>query len=161
MLYRNERGFSLLILIFALAVMGFLLAGFGQVWRLQAQREKEVELLEIGRQFSAALESYRKATPSGYPDTPSSLSDLVEDKRFPYPVHHLRKLFRDPFTGLAEWKTRTMQNRIVGVSSYSERSGLRSTETLPPFVGIDNEHSQENRYCDWIFIRSQPKQYRH
>lgn len=153
MRFRRERGFGYLVLIFALVAMGFLLAGLGQIWHLNTQREKETQLLDIGHQFSVALESYRRMTAAGQPDTPANLSDLLEDKRFPFPVRHLRKLYRDPMTGQADWQVQTVQEQIVSISSRSERVALRQVKSLPDFVRIGSNHLDEARYCDWVFIR--------
>jgi type II secretory pathway pseudopilin PulG len=149
---QRQRGFGYLILIFALAIMSVTLAGFGQSWRLSGQREKETELLSIGHQFSAALESYRRVTPPGQPDAPASLDELLEDKRFPFTVRHLRRLYRDPMTGQSDWQVDILEGRIVSISSRSERDALRQSKTLPSFISITSK-ADMIRYQDWLFIK--------
>jgi type II secretory pathway pseudopilin PulG len=149
---RPADGFTYLVLIFVIAVMGLLLSGYGQSWKLSARREKETELLFVGSQLSAALESYRRVTQQGQPDAPANLDELVEDKRFPYPVRHLRKVFRDPMTGKTDWKLNIQNGRIVAISSRSEKEALRDTKTLPKFVSISSD-VEEPRYCDWLFTK--------
>lgn len=148
----RTRGFTYLVLIFLIVVMGLLLSGYGQSWKLSAQREKETELLFIGGQFSSALQSYNRVTPQGQASAPANLDELVEDKRFPYPVRHLRKVFRDPMTGKTDWKLNIQDGRIVAISSRSERDVLRDTKTLPKFVSISSA-VEEPRYCDWLFTK--------
>ena len=148
---RRQRGFGYLILLFALATMGLLLAGFGQSWRLSSQREKEAELITIGREFSAALASYARLSPAGQPTAPTTLTELVEDKRFPMPVRHLRRLYRDPFTGQPDWTVLQSDGRIAGVHSRSDKTALRNAN-LPEWIKMPGETLGEPRYSDWIFI---------
>ncbi|GAB2883008.1 type II secretion system protein [Uliginosibacterium flavum] len=149
---QRQRGFGYLILIFALAVMGLVLAGFGQSWKISSQREKETELLAIGQQFSAAMTSYQRVTPAGQPNTPASLDELLEDKRFPFTVRHLRRLYRDPMTGQPNWQVDVLDGRIVSISSRSEREALRQPKALPRFVSIASK-AEVIRYRDWLFVK--------
>jgi type II secretory pathway pseudopilin PulG len=145
----TQRGFGYLLLLFALALSGMVLAGLGHTWTQAAQREREAELLFIGREFSEALASYRDRTPAGQPAAPSSLDELEEDKRFPYPVRHLRRLYRDPMTREAEWGTVLAQGRIVGVYSLSRGQPLR--EHLPEFVTLQAGGATPVGYSGWRF----------
>ena len=47
----RQKGFTYLMTLFALAMMGLLLSGAGQVWHTTSTREKEADLLFIGNQF--------------------------------------------------------------------------------------------------------------
>ena len=53
----RERGFTYLWVMFTVAITGVLLAGAGQLWRTETQREKEKELMFIGEQFRLAIGS--------------------------------------------------------------------------------------------------------
>ena len=75
-----------------LAVAGLGLASFGEIASHASQREKEAELLFRGNQFREGIASYYKKEQR----YPHSLEQLLEDKRYPMPVRHLRKLYRDP-----------------------------------------------------------------
>src|ERR1700730_5398969 len=92
----NSGGFTYIGLLIAVVVMGLALSAVGTVWRTQAQREREQELLFIGREFRTAIASYYG---SGAHQYPQSIDDLLEDKRWPEPRHHLRRLYVDPMTG--------------------------------------------------------------
>lgn len=147
-----NRGFTYLALLFALAAIGLLLAGIGQSWRLTSQREKEAELITVGHEFSNALASYRRMSPVGLPNQPQSLEELVEDKRFPMPIHHLRRLYRDPFTGQADWIPVLQEGRIVAIHSRSERQALRQRK-LPKWISIEGTGLQAPPlYRHWIFV---------
>lgn len=142
----GERGFGYLLTLFALAALGFLLAGAGQVWHTAAQREKEAELLFVGNQFRQALASYHERTPGAAKQYPEKLEDLLEDKRFPAPRRHLRKLYRDPMTGSAEWGLVKSGGRIVGVHSLSAGKPVRTN-----FSGLYAPFAGAERYDQWVF----------
>jgi type II secretory pathway pseudopilin PulG len=145
-----QRGFGYLLLLFALALSGAALAHLGQAWSHAAQRERETELLFIGREFSEALASYRDRTPAGQPAAPGSFEELLEDKRFPHPVRHLRRLYRDPVAREAEWGTVRLQGRIVAVHSLSRGRPLR--EHLPEFVALRPGGPDPDGYAGWHFV---------
>jgi type II secretory pathway pseudopilin PulG len=143
---RRQRGAGYLVVLFALAAMGLTLAGAGQVWATAAQREREAQLLFVGHQFRLALASYRDATPVGQPDAPLTLQELVEDRRFPVPRRHLRRLWRDPFTNRADWALVKVGDRIHGVHSRVDREPVRTA-----FDARDAALVGKNSYAQWVF----------
>jgi type II secretory pathway pseudopilin PulG len=150
---RSMRGFAYLFLLFALAVMGLLLAAFGQNWSTTTQREREAELVFIGKQFSAALASYRARSIQGTPIAPATLDELLEDKRFPFPVRHLRQIFRDPMTGKRDWEAQLVDGRIIGVRSHSQKTVIR--KKLPDYVAMATDVGQSPVYHDWLFTAAE------
>jgi type II secretory pathway pseudopilin PulG len=142
----GQRGFGYLLVLFALAAMGLLLAGTGEVWHTAQLRENEAELLFIGNQFRLALASYQKVTPEAAPQNPLQLEELLEDRRFVVPRRHLRKLYRDPMTGKAQWGLVKASGRIIGVHSLSDGRPLKSffSESNAIFEGAV-------RYDQWVF----------
>lgn len=100
---RSEKGFIYLWALFAVTVAGFMMAGTGQVWQTVGQREKEKELLFIGDQFRKAIMSYYNSPLTAAQEYPESLEQLLEDKRGPVPLRHLRKIYIDPMTLTDEW----------------------------------------------------------
>lgn len=149
---RREGGFGYLMLLFAVAAMGLTLAGAGQVWHTTALREKETQLLFIGQQFRQALASYRDRSPVGTPTAPATLDDLLADKRFPVPVPHLRRLWRDPMTNETDWVLMRADGRIVGIHSRSEREPLRSF-----FKGANTAFAGLGSYAQWVFNAAEPR----
>lgn len=117
---RGQRGFTYVGLLFAVAFIGLLLASAGEVWQAAAQREREEELLFIGREFARAIAAYSAATPGEPKQWPQRLEDLVEDRRGPVLRRHLRKIYHDPMTGRAEWGLVKAGPAIVGVHSLAE-----------------------------------------
>ncbi|MDO9165322.1 MAG: type II secretion system protein [Rhodoferax sp.] len=142
----GQRGFGYLLVLFALAAIGLLLAGAGQVWHTSSQREKEAELLFIGNQFRQAIASYYLQAPTAARQYPVKLEDLLEDNRFPMVRRHLRQLYRDPMTGSAEWGLVKAGDRIVGVHSLSSATPLKTA-----FAGRDAAFSGVARYDQWVF----------
>lgn len=141
-----QRGFGYLLVLFALTAMGLTLAGAGQVWHTTVQREKELELLFIGNQFSQALGAYYALTPGEVKQYPLKLEDLLEDKRFPMPRRYLRKLYRDPMTGSTQWGLVKAADRIVGVYSLSPGAAFKTA-----FDGRDAAFAGTTHYSQWIF----------
>ena len=114
-----------------LAVVSAGLAGVGTMWHTQAQREREEDLLFIGEQFQAALRSYVQRSPAGARRFPNSLEELLEDRRQPLPVRHLRRIYVDPMTRRADWGLlRQPDGGIRGVHSLSTGRPFR-TDDLP------------------------------
>lgn len=134
-------------LLAIVAIMGILLAATGEVWRTTSQRDKEAELLFVGQQIRKAILSYRDNSPVGVREYPRTLADLLEDKRFPYPVRHLRKLYRDPMTPSGQWGYLMMGDRIIGVHSLSEATPLRQAN-FPPGLEM---FAGSATYRQWVF----------
>ena len=146
-----QRGFTYLGMLVIVALMGFGLAAFGELYSHAAQREKERELLFIGSQFRDAIASYYNKSP-GAKVYPKKLEDLVEDKRFPMPQHHLRRVYSDPMTGSAEWGLVEMPGGggIMGVHSLSEETPIKSAN----FSAKDAAFEDAENYAKWTFTYS-------
>jgi type II secretory pathway pseudopilin PulG len=126
-----QAGFTYVAVLMLLAVLSAGLAGIGTLWHTQAQREREEELLFVGEQFRAALRSYVQRSPAGARRFPNTLEELLEDRRQPVPVRHLRRIFVDPMTRRAEWGLlRQPDGGIRGVHSLSTGRPFR-TDDLP------------------------------
>ncbi len=147
----KQQGFTYLALMIIIAVMGAGLAAIGEIYSQTAQREKERELLFIGHQFRDAIASYYNKSP-GAKVYPKSLEDLIEDKRFPMPQHHLRKLYIDPMTGAAEWAVVEAPGGagIMGVHSTSEARPIKTANFSAADLGFDDA----DQYAKWSFIYS-------
>ena len=143
----NEKGYTYIWMMFAVALAGIALAGAGQMWKTEARREKETELLFIGEQFRLAIGSYYEGSPGAkrYPD---SLERLISDNRFPTVTRHLRKVFVDPMTGKADWGLVQVGGRIVGVHSLSDRMPIKQDGFAPEHMGLRGKQ----RYAQWLFV---------
>ena len=146
---RAQRGFTYLGFLITVAVMGAGLAAYGELASHEAQREKEAELIFRGEQFRDAIASYYKKEQR----YPKALEDLLEDKRYPMPVRHLRRVYRDPITGQSEWGlVEAPGGGVMGVFSRSEEAPIKTGN----FSMKNQEFSDMPRYADWKFIHSPP-----
>lgn len=143
----GEGGFTSLGLLFAVAVASLALAGTGLLWHFEARREKEKELLFIGEAYRRAIASYYDASPGSAKEYPKRLEDLLLDARFPMPVRHLRRLYRDPMTGDSDWKLILLQERITGIASRSGEQPIKVSGFPTELTGFEQARS----YGDWRF----------
>jgi type II secretory pathway pseudopilin PulG len=90
---KRQKGYTLLILLFAVSIVSIGLLVAVPVWQTQIQREKEEELIFRGNQYVEAVRLYQLKKPGAYPST---LDELIEEKC-------LRRLYKDPMTSHGEW----------------------------------------------------------
>ncbi len=147
----RQFGFTYMVVLAMCFVMGLGLASIGEMWQVAAQREKEKDLLFIGRQYRRALESYAAQSP-GAPDLPRSLEELVEDKRFPTIKRHIRRVYADPMTGLPDWKLILQGDRILGIQSRSGGTPFKKTG----FEANEDDFADAQTYAQWRFQYRQP-----
>lgn len=145
----SQRGFTYLLALFAAGAAALIAMKAVPVLETYEQREKEAELLFIGQQFRKAIASYYESTPGTLRRYPSSLEDLLLDRRFVQTKRHLRHIYHDPFTRQAEWGLiYAPDGRIQGVHSLYDgrpvkRGGFRTTDA--ELAGADS-------YQRWKFI---------
>jgi type II secretory pathway pseudopilin PulG len=114
----------------------------------QIARSKELQLLHVGDAMAKALATYRASTPGLDKRFPSRLEDLVLDRRFGNPRHHLRQLYADPMTGKADWQLlRDPRGGIVGVRSRSDRPTWRRVPQHLDFVDLP----AATEVSQWVF----------
>jgi type II secretory pathway pseudopilin PulG len=146
----STAGFTYIGLLIAVVILGVALSAVGEVWHTQARREREQELLFIGREFRAAIAAYYR-TGRQYPQ---DISDLLEDKRWPEPRHYLRRLYADPMTGAADWTLLRADalgfagTGITGIASSSQAAPLKTAG----FSSDEEEFKDATCYCDWKFV---------
>jgi type II secretory pathway pseudopilin PulG len=145
-LAQEQRGFSYLMLMIAVVVMGITMSVAVRQWTVMVQRELEADLLAKGVEIQNALALYSASMKAGrvmpgevYPQT---LADLT---RLPKPF--LRKVYNDP-VGRGEWEVvRAPTGGIMGVRSKSKSKPIRQ-QNFPLVV----RHFQgKPTYYDWVF----------
>jgi type II secretory pathway pseudopilin PulG len=140
-------------MLVAVAVMSAGLAATGEVWSHAAKREKEAELLFAGQQFRQAITFYYEQSPGLAKQYPAKLEDLLEDKRFPTPRRHLRRLYTDPMTGQADWGIiESPGGGIMGVHSRSGAEPVKRAE----FALRDRIFHEATNYYEWRFFYEPP-----
>jgi type II secretory pathway pseudopilin PulG len=145
---RHELGFAYIGLLIAIAIVGIGIALAGVVWSEVSQREKERELLFVGEQFRRGIQQYYE---SGVQEKkyPPSLDALLRDSRFPGFRRYLRRIYRDPMSGDANWGlARAPDGGVMGVYSLREDVvAYRRTNFLEPLSGLDGKM----RTSEWQF----------
>ena len=144
---RYQGGFTYLWMLLLVAMLSLLLALTFEVDSTASQRDREAQLIGIGKQFRAAIGSYYELEAGGKKEYPASLDDLLRDVRVPGVRRHLRQVFFDPNTGKAEWALVKVAGRVVGVHSLSERVPIKQD-------GFDAEEASfkgKQSYAEWVF----------
>lgn len=142
-------GFTLLLLVAALAVAGLALSKTGPRWTEAELRVREDELLRVGQLYAGALEAYSASSPAAVKTLPLALEQLVLDERFVGGHRHLRQLYPDPLDPQRPWGLlRDAEGRIYGVYSLDQRRPFRTAPVRLGALRLD----AATRYSDWKFI---------
>lgn len=91
---RGESGYAMAVLLVGMAVMAVLSTAVMPVWRHQAQREKEEELIFRGTQYARAVALFQRKFPGAFPP---NLEALVTQK-------FLRRRYKDPMSPDGEFQ---------------------------------------------------------
>jgi type II secretory pathway pseudopilin PulG len=114
------------------------------------QRANEEELLFVGEQYREAVQSYWRVSVRGVHAWPVQLEDLIEDRRFPEPRRHLRKLFADPMSPETPWGIVRQGNALIGVYSQVNGTPFRQAGFSNAQQGFENA----TNYAAWRFVAS-------
>jgi len=147
------RGFMLIGLLVLLALSGWSLSTYTQGAAAARQREAELDLLWIGQQYRQAIESYYRASPGPIKQLPIRFEDLLQDPRYPNPLRHLRRLYRDPLAPDEPWGVVRLNGLIVGVYSQARGEPFRRVDFGPGLESFTGATS----YADWRFIWVPPR----
>lgn len=145
----RARGFTYVGMVIAVAIIGLVAASTVKLGSLLERRQAEYALLDIGRAFSDALDSYAAATPAGQRREPARLEDLLRDPRFPGVKRHLRRIDVDPMTGKAEWGLQRTPDKqgILAVYSLSSARPIK----IGNFDARFAQFERKARLSDWRF----------
>ena len=147
----SERGFSYVVLMFAIVLIGLGMTVAARQWKVMIQRELEADLLSKGIEIQNALAFYSATMKAGravpgevYPQT------LAELTRLPKPF--LRKVYGDP-VGHGDWElVRAPTGGIMGVRSKSKSKPIWQHNFPPAVRHFDGRKS----YYDWVFQHPNP-----
>jgi type II secretory pathway pseudopilin PulG len=120
----DERGYAMAALLVTLAIMGILLTILMPVWRHEAQREKEAELVFRGEQYARAVALYKFKNASVQNAYPPSIDFLVENR-------FLRKKYKDPMTKDGEFLPLQFGSQQPGIPG----AGANQPGGTPPGAG--------------------------
>lgn len=140
-----SAGFTYIGVLLLVAVMGLALTVTAEVWQTAQQRDKEEELLFVGNEMRRAIGAYA----AGAGKYPRSLDELLKDPGFPGVRRYLRKVYRDPMTGRAEWGLlKADGNSITGVHSLSDAQPMKQGG----FGVADQSFEGKKKYSEWVFF---------
>lgn len=150
-LIRQEIGFSYLMVMIAITLMGLVTTMAARQWKTMVQRELEADLLAKGIEIQTALALYSASAKAGravpgevYPQT------LVELTRPPKPF--LRKVYLDP-VGRGEWELlRAPAGGIMGVRSKSKHKPIKQSN----FPLATRHFEGKPTHYDWVFQYPNP-----
>jgi type II secretory pathway pseudopilin PulG len=142
---QGERGFSYIMLMIAIVVMGVAMSVAARQWKVMVQREQEADLLAKGIEIQNALALYSATKKAGrvipgevYPQT---LAELTKQ-----PKPFLRKVYLDP-VGRTEWDLlRAPTGGIMGVRSKSRSKPIKQRA----FPLVVRHFEGKPTYYDWV-----------
>jgi len=146
---RQQRGYSYLIALFAVAVLLVVSLRALEHSKTAGRREREAELMFVGLAYQQAIKDYYQFSPGTSKQYPPDLQALLLDNRATRTRRPLRRLYRDPMTGSAEWGlVKTPEGLVKGVYSLSTEQPIKTggfPEALQALEGA-------KRYQDWKFV---------
>lgn len=145
----RRAGFTYIGMLLLIAFLGFSLAGTGVVWSKVQQRQKEKQLLFAGNQFREAIGRYYLNTPGTVKQYPQTIEELLTDPRQLTKQRYLRKIYRDPMTGKADWALiKGPSGRIIGVHSRASERPIKQGN----FRYRDQGFAGKSQYSEWWFV---------
>lgn len=162
-----ERGYAMAALLIALAIMAVLLTIAMPVWRHEARREKEAELVFRGEQYARAIALFKFKNANIPNAMPPSIDFLVQNR-------FLRKKYKDPMTKDGEFvligggSTQAGMNPAAGASQpgATQPGGGSNTPSQPQpnvpsagMIGVRSKSEETSirsyrgatRYDQWQF----------
>jgi len=154
-----DSGYTLLILMFVVFLLGIVLLAVTPLWQTQVQRELEEELIFRGKQYVEAIRLYQIKKPGQFPD---SMEELKKEKC-------IRRLYLDPMTKNGSWN-------IILRPKKTARSEQGSPQTIivapveaitgiaePHILGVVSSskkksvkiYNNQETYDNWFFFLGQ------
>lgn len=151
--HRVEGGFTYFAMLLLVVTTSTGAVVVSTLWQTAQRRESERELLEVGDEFRRAIASYHAQAAGGRRQYPRRLEDLLLDPRSPGVRRHLRRIYPDPVTGLAEWGlVKAPDGGIMGVHSLSEAAPMKTASFSPAHRQFEGALS----YRQWEFVYREP-----
>lgn len=143
----TEAGFTLQGMLFIVMLLSLSAAATGIVWEISARREAEQEAIFVAHAWQDAIKSYYQS--QGLHEYPATVEDLLEDRRGPRLIRHLRRPYSNPLDREGKWLfITTSLGRIVGISC-----GLSTQKpiTKSGFTLRDRKLESAKTYKEWIW----------
>jgi type II secretory pathway pseudopilin PulG len=168
---RAERGYSMVALLAAVAIMMIMMAAAVPSWRYVMRNDAEEELLFRGGEIADAIARYQRRNGNALPP---SLEVLVKGK-------FLRRPYKDPMTKHGRWRFLRPGEAIApiapGIPGLGGSPTTTTTTTTRPsafsqpgtalggFQGVASTSTEKSlrvfngrtRYSEWVFLPGQPR----
>jgi len=143
----GQRGYAMAALLVSIGVMMVVMTVAMPVWRTQAQREKEAELVFRGEQIARAINLYMRKMGGG--NYPPSLDVLVQGR-------FLRKKYKDPMTKDGEWDVILAAGGVPGQGGQPQQTpGIGPGRIGAPATGLGAPPSRNSNPTPSPFSGSQ------
>ncbi len=143
----RQRGIAYLGVLMLVGALALGMTQVARVWQIVQQRERETQLMFVGDQIRVAIASYYNSAEGSR--FPPSLDALVEDRRGPRVLRHLRRVYRDPMTGSADWGiVEAPGGGVMGVYSRAKGQPLKRRGFPNDYAAFDDKGA----YSDWVFV---------
>jgi len=150
---RRQGGFNYVITMFVVAVVSVAAMHGVENMLTKAKREKEAQLMWVGRAYRDAIKSYYENSPGTLKTYPPDLQALLTDARATRIRRPLRRLYRDPITNGEEWGVVYHESGgVMGVFSLSKNAPFK----VDGFEIDEVSFKNAKHYTDWRFVY-QPK----
>ncbi len=136
----RQRGFTMVLLLALIVVMGIMLTMARPTLRAEVQRENESELIFRGEAIARALRAYN----AKFGKYPQDLDELMKVRPL-----LIRQKYKDPMTSGGEWELITqVQPGITGETKGLPIIGVKSRSD------VDGYHLYKNKslVSDWRFV---------
>jgi len=150
---RSSAGFTYLMALMVIMIMGIMLAATAQGWKMIRDREMEEEFLFRGQQYKDAITRWYKPRPGQRPAPPlNDLKDLLKDPNSLENIRYLRQLYQDPLTG-KEWQTIRggTTGGIIGVFTSFSSATIKPIKQANFPTGLE-DFEGKTRYSEWQFV---------
>lgn len=151
----NELGYAMAALLVSLAIMGILMSVAMPVWRQEARREKEAELIWRGEQYARAIALYRFKNANIPNAFPPSIDALVEGR-------YLRKKYKDPMAKDGEFEVMGVGSMVSAQPGPGGLKPVQPSANAPVMGGVMGVRSKseddslriyrgQTKYNQWLF----------
>jgi len=169
----REAGYTLVVLIMAIAVMAIMMTVALQTVQFQMQREREAELIFRGKQYVEAIRLYKQK----YGRHPMRMKEIWEAN-----PKVLRRKWTDPITGSEDWGLVFLGQEGRQVGAPRARGGGRQPTPTPtpvftrqregggekvgPIIGVHSLSGEQSikiyegrtTYNEWLFVLKEQEQ---
>ena len=122
----QERGFTLVGVVVAMAIIVILVAAVGPSIAMILERERETELIFRGKQYARAIMAFQKR----YGRLPNELKEMSTLK-----PRTIRQLWKDPMCNCGDWQVifaGTPEAAPMGNAAPATNSGLQTQTPVRP-----------------------------